>query len=447
MKRKATNSFLLCTALLVWTAGQARATDGHFLHGVGAINAAMGGAGVAAPTSLLGIYYLNPAGLMAFEGTRIEFGFEMFKPDRSVTSSAGLEGVTASKSEFVPIPAMAFSTAVGERFVIGLGGLGIGGFGVDYPSDPNNPILSARPNGFGSVFSNYSLLRFTPAVAFAATDDLWFGAGFDINWASLTVDPLPVAAPAVDPGPDGQPFTADDRAFYSRATATDGAFGLGFQLGIMYRLSEQISLGAAFTSPQWFQDFEYNSVWENPNLENFGAPRTIQFGLDIPAVVSGGVAVTPMPNLLFAGDFRYIFYDSSDGFKCEDHERPFAEDGSVSGFGWENIWVAALGVQYLPVNGLRLRAGYNHSQNPIPDDMSFFNIPAPGIVEDHLTLGLGFDLTRQVGVDLAYYHAFANQGSGSFWSPLGPVDGTSVTNEMKEDSFLVQFSFLTGGGL
>ena len=50
----------------------ARATDGHFLHGVGAVNNAMGGAGVAAPVSILGTFYLNPAGLIAFDGLRVD---------------------------------------------------------------------------------------------------------------------------------------------------------------------------------------------------------------------------------------------------------------------------------------------------------------------------------------------------------------------------------------
>lgn len=57
----------------------ASATDGHFLHGVGAINSAMGGAGISAPESLLGTFNLNPAGLMAFEGLRMEFSMEMFQ--------------------------------------------------------------------------------------------------------------------------------------------------------------------------------------------------------------------------------------------------------------------------------------------------------------------------------------------------------------------------------
>ena len=120
MRMKAVSSILLIGGMLMLAPSSARATDGHFLHGVGAINSAMGGAGIAAPMSLLGTFYLNPAGLMAFDGTRVEFGFEMFKPDRTVSSDAGMGmGETRSKSEFVPIPAMGWSTKFADNKVAG----------------------------------------------------------------------------------------------------------------------------------------------------------------------------------------------------------------------------------------------------------------------------------------------------------------------------------------
>ena len=82
--------------LLFATVTPARATDGHFLHGVGAVNNAMGGAGVAAPVSILGTFYLNPAGLIAFDGLRVEFSFEMFKPDRTVASEIPITSLSSS---------------------------------------------------------------------------------------------------------------------------------------------------------------------------------------------------------------------------------------------------------------------------------------------------------------------------------------------------------------
>ncbi len=430
---------LVASALALAPATNAYATDGHFLHGVGAINSAMGGAGVAMPSSLLGTFYLNPAGLTAFEGTRIEFGFELFKPDRTVSSSAGIEGSTTSKSDFIPIPAMAFTTQLNERVTIGLGGLGIGGFGVDYPADETNPILGPRPNGFGEVFSNYSYLKFTPTVAYTATDKLSLGFSVNVDWASLQVDPIPVAAPAVDPGPDGQPGTADDRAFYSRGTATDGAFGAGFHVGMLYDVNEKFAFGASYSSPQWFEDFTFNSVWENPNLDNFGMAREIEFGLDIPAFATAGIGYKPTKNVALAADVRYIFYENTDGFEMD--SQPFTEDGAVTGFGWNNIWVVALGGEYQFKPGFHLRGGYNYSQHPIDDELSFFNVPAPAIVQHHLTAGVGIPLTPMIQMDLGYYHAFNHDCEGPFYNLQGPIPGTSVKSEMDENSFLMQFSF------
>lgn len=67
-------------------------------------------------------------------------------------------------------------------------------------------------------------------------------------------------------------------------------------------------------------------------------------------------------------------------------------------------------------------------------------MPAPAVVQHHLTLGLGFSFD-DVQVDVGYYHAFANDITGQFQTPMGAMD---VTNEMYEDSFLLSFSFFPG---
>mgnify|MGYP002064911642 CR=1 FL=1 len=211
MMRRMFAGLLVGGVLLFAGVTPARATDGHFLHGVGAVNNAMGGAGVAAPVSILGTFYLNPAGLIAFDGLRVEFSFEMFKPDRTVASGVGpFTGSTVSKSEFTPIPAMGFSYKINDKWAVGLGGLGIGGFGVDYQQDSTNPVLGPRPLGFGQVFSSYSLLKFTPAVAFAPSDKISLGLSANVAWVTLTVDPAPFASP-YEPRHDLRKETDDDQ--------------------------------------------------------------------------------------------------------------------------------------------------------------------------------------------------------------------------------------------
>lgn len=438
---------MACLAVLATLAlcpQAAQATDGHYLHGVGAINSAMGGAGTAAPGDLLGAFFLNPAGLMAFDGTRVDASFELFRPEATTSSSAGpASGSTASRTAYIPLPALGWSRRLENHpVVVGFGAFAAGGFGVNYPSEPTNPILAPRPAGFGQVYSEFQLLKFTPAVAFAPSEKLWLGFSVNVDWAILSADPLPTAAPDVDPGPDGTPGTPDDRVFYPRATAADPAWGLGFQAGLIYRPSSTVSMGAAYTSQQRLQDFEFTSVHENPNLPNFGTPRTLTFALDAPAVLAGGIAVSPMSRLSVLGDVRYILYESTAGFS----ESGFDPAGAVLGLGWKNILVLALGAEYRASSALALRGGYNRSENPIPEELTMLNIPAPAILKDHLTLGIGVRPTEGFEVSAAYYHAFKTSIEGPFVQPPGPVPGTSVSMEAYENSFLLQFSFGALGG-
>ncbi len=427
--------------LLLLMASPLHATDGHFLHGVGAVNSAMGGAGVASNADLLGAFYLNPAGLLDGEGTRVALSMELFKADRTVSSRiTGFGGgSTRSKSEFVPVPAFAWATAVNDKLTVGVGGLGIGGFGVDYAQDNGNPILAPRPMGFGQVFSNFGLMKVSPALAFKASEKLTLGFALNVDWASLAVDPMPTASPAFDPGPDGVPMTQDDRAFYSRATATDGAFGFGFQAGLIFNATDHVNLGLSYSSPEWFQDFEYHAVYENPNLPNFGQARSFTFALDVPAVYIGGIAVDS-DRLLWTADAKYITYSSTAGFD----QQGFDQTGAVKGFGWDDIWVLATGLQVSPSDRFSLRGGWNYSQNPVPDELSMFNVPAPAIMQNHLTLGLGFVPFQGVDVNLAYYHVFETSISGPMFGPTGAMPGSSVDSRMFEDSVIMSFSFTTG---
>jgi long-chain fatty acid transport protein len=432
----------ISAGLLVGWAPPASATDGHFLHGVGAINSAIGGVAIAQSSSILGAFYMNPAGLANFAGTRVEIGFELFLPDRTVTSAMGpLSGSTASSSEFTPIPAFGWSRALkGDRVVVGVAGVGAGGFGVDYHTDPGNPILMPRPFGFGGVYSSFQLMKIIPAIAVKATDKLRVGFAANVDWASLAVDPMPTASPSVDPGPDGVPFTQDDRAFYSRATDADGAFGVGFQAGLQYSVTPQLALGVAYVSPQVFQKFEFGAVYENPNLPNFGQPRTIEFAMDMPAVYAAGLSFAPASWVTLGGDAKYITYADTRGFK----ESGFDQTGAVKGFGWENIWSFAGGAAVRAAKQLTLRGGYNFSENPIPESLTMFNLPAPAIVQHHATFGLGYELPNGFGIDLGYYRAFSNKISGPFQGMTGPMAGSRVTSELSEHSFLVGFTYSPG---
>jgi long-chain fatty acid transport protein len=71
---------------------------------------------------------------------------------------------------------------------------------------------------------------------------------------------------------------------------------------------------------------------------------------------------------------------------------PFQQD-------WDDQLVLALGLSYKFDQALTGRIGYNHGENPIPNE--FVNYLWPAIMEDHYTAGFGYAFSRQSELNFA----------------------------------------------
>lgn len=411
----------LLAAALTLTALPAWAGNGHVLHGIGATNSAMGGAGVALPNDALGALHLNPALLADLEGSNFEFSAEYNTAKNAVESSVGpFSGRTEEAGDTALVPAFGFTHKKdGSRFAYGMGFLGMAGFGADYPQDSRNPLLAPQPQGFGRVYSNYQLMRVPNALAWKINDAFSFGVALNVARAALTANPAGFAAPDCS-GPAGPCFVP--------AVNQDSAWGFGASVGIRYAINPTFAIGAAYNTEMDFEDFEWNTAHANPNLPNFGTARKIELQLNFPATYTAGIAITPGDRLAIALDGKLITYEDTEGF------------AEVLGF--EDINVIALGVQYKVTDRFTLRAGYNQSDNPIPAERTFFTVATPAIFEDHYTLGVGIQATDNMQLNVTYYEVPENRISGPFVSPVfGPVPGTRVTTEMAMESIVATFSF------
>jgi len=157
-----------------------------------------------------------------------------------------------------------------------------------------------------------------------------------------------------------------------------------------------------------------------------------------PQEVAFGVGVKPMDNLKVGTDLRWINWKNAKGYKE---------------FQWKDQWVIALGGEFKPTQKLALRAGYNYGKSPIrggvkdvtrnksiPNfaapfsdfDIAVFNlIGFPAITQHHITLGLGYEFTKNFSIDLAYKHAFnkkvcAEDGAGKFVEAQNAQNAISV---------------------
>lgn len=101
------------------------------------------------------------------------------------------------------------------------------------------------------------------------------------------------------------------------------------------------------------------------------------------------------------------------------------------------------GAEYRYSDRLTLRGGYNHTDNPIrPEDVTI-NILAPGVVQDHITLGLTYATAGGGELTFAYMHALKNSVSGaSFFNNFtAPLSAGSETIEMYQHAFGVAYGW------
>ena len=114
-----------------------------------------------------------------------------------------------------------------------------------------------------------------------------------------------------------------------------------------------------------------------------------------------------------------------------------------AGFGWQDIDVFKLGVQVEINDRWTVRAGYNHTDNPIQAQDVTFNILAPGVIKDHVTLGATWKWDARNEITGSFMYAFENSVEGpSLFNSFFPPGAANMQEkiEMYEWSLGVQWS-------
>jgi long-chain fatty acid transport protein len=169
--------------------------------------------------------------------------------------------------------------------------------------------------------------------------------------------------------------------------------------------------------------------------------------MDIPESYGVGMSWQATPQLVIAADIMQINYSDINavGNRLNPNNLPFPfgtapqlGTNKGAGFGWNDVTAYKIGAAYDLNKEWTVRAGYNYGGQPIPKSQTFFNILAPGVVEDHLTLGATWRLQSGGEVTFAYMHAFEEtvKGSGSIPPAFG---GGNANLKMYEDSFGVAY--------
>lgn len=394
---------------LAGMAGSACATNGMFSHGYGMKSKGMAGASTALHDDAF--FGANNPAAAAFAGSRIDLGVDFFSPRRESTMGGAFgpgEVTVDSDSNYHPIPEFGYNRMMNNNLALGVTVYGNGGMNTDYPE-----VAGFGVNFFGQpdrLGVDLMQLIIAPTAAYKIAPNHSLGVSALVGYEIFKADGL------------GGPTSEHD-----------DAWGFGVRVGYMGKITPTVTIGAAYASKVDFEELDkYNWLFLD------------QGDLDLAENYNLGVAWQATPALKLALDYQRINYTGVDSIGKS------ANDG---GFGWDDMDVWKLGMEYKYSPKMTLRAGYSHTDSPIEgaslaDCMAgsencgevTLNILAPGVIEDHVTLGFTYTLASGNELTMAYMHGFEKEVSGQGFFPDGTPRGID-TIQMYQDSVGIQYSW------
>ncbi|MDH5776761.1 MAG: outer membrane protein transport protein [Gammaproteobacteria bacterium] len=413
----------------------AHATNGMFQIGFGHKSKSMGGTAVAQALDSLAAG-ANPAA-MVHVGNRYDIGVELFVPKRSTIlenmaqsgamgGAPGTSGTWDSRHNTFPVPNMGFNVMLSDRLSFGASVIGAG-MGTAYSSNffdvgPSN--TDENPTLGIELFQ----MQMLPTLAYKYNDTHSFGVS-------------PIIAM--------QRFSARGLGefndfFFSKYSANmtdrgqDWAFGGGIKLGWQGRFlnNKDLTLGATWNSKVYMERFrKYQGLMAEGGQ------------LDIPEHYAIGVAYNVNKKFMATVDVQRILYSevpaignrhpSNNCWTAEDDfgqcslASPLGEDrlgGETGlGFGWQDQTIYKLGFAFKANSKWTYRFGLNYGKSPIPDDQILFNTIAPGVVEEHVTLGFSYTPDKDTEINFMFMHALENRQECRANTSPASLDGAGNT--------------------
>jgi long-chain fatty acid transport protein len=404
---------LLCGCALVLLSGVVGATNGYSPTGFGTTNKGLAGAGVALPQDALA-GATNPAGMFAV-GDRVDLGVALFNPNRGFTADDNAQtppfpsvpvGTYESGNDLFLIPSFGWNKRIDDHRSIGVLVGANGGMNTEYDSDIwrnfNNPAGTATaPTGvdFAQLFVGVPYAhklneRHTLGVMPIVAVQRFKAEGLE-PFQGLSIDPANVSNNGYD---------------YS--------WGYGIRVGWLGQLTDRLAAGASVQSRLYMQRFK-----------DYAGLFAEQGDFDVPPTITAGISFAATPAVTLVADWQRIFYGSVKSLSNPNDSALAPPDNLLGadnglGFGWRDLDIFKLGVQWQYSPKLTLRGGVSHADQLFDNGEALFNVLAPATVRTHASLGLTYRVNEGNAFSLAYTRAFDETISGQNPNFTGPQTGS-----------------------
>jgi long-chain fatty acid transport protein len=414
-----------------------------------------GGAVVATGCEDGSSVFFNPSQLSSTDGPVATVGTAVLdiNGDFRYGAESSTGGPVDLQNKDAPVPHAYFSYGLSGKTSVGIGGYAPYGLGVKWPKrSENGKVFAGAFEGFDNEVQSFYI---QPTVSYQITPRLSVGGGpvvavstIEINqFQDLSQVNLPSGGTFGDAGvPASTPFAT--------MTLDQSGTGFGGNIGLSYKISSRLDVGLRYTSPV---TVEYDGTASPEQVESgFTVPASSplaqdlngdgnadptpagalvagQFGpesvldqyealagqngplssqnsgteITFPMQVVAGISFQATPRLRLETDYQFTGWSSFENLplefeNLEDQKKPLD---------YNDTHALRVGAELDVIEAVSLRGGYAYTSSAVPDKgMSPF---VPESTRNHYTVGVGWDVTEMVTVDVSYQRLQQNKREGS----------------------------------
>ena len=394
---------------VVWSAGFA-------VDGVGVKALSMGGAfrGLADDWSAC---FWNPAGLGFMENSEINASLAsiLYLPKYNPNVLYGglyqmgfKNGEDRySETKFYFLPSFSGVYKLPESDIV----LGMGGY-VTYQLESHYWNLFEPLPGYNNLVGypeddfapNILVYDFHPTVAKKFSENLCLGLGLSVNWVNYGLTQVDLIQTEYDVPHNNIPVDSK--------LSLDG-WGVGFNLGMLYKLSPKVQMGISISSPVNIKaegDIEYTAYLSADSVVDriftggtLSSDPKAEATLKLPASAGIGFAYFSSDRLTFTFDGSWIGWSRWENLEIDltgkDAFGNAAGDKTIA-YQWNDVIKIALGCEYMYNDEFAMRSGYFYESSPVPN--STLNVLIPDIGAKHgFNFGLGYTFKNNIELGIA----------------------------------------------
>ena len=401
--------------------------------------------------------YFNPAGLSKLKGSQVIFGghyvsvSSQFNNNGSTSlTTAPLSGANDDGSTSPFIPNFYYARELNDKWTFGLG--------ITVPFGQASEYSDTWVGRYHATKSEITTLNINPSASFKVNDKLSVGFGVNVQYIEATLANK-LDSDAICNGPQlGGLFGAcaatgldgtniGNAAFDSNQSLTGDDWSLGWNVGLLYDVSDATRLGLAYRSNiehalTGSVDFTLNSDFLGALTlaglnNNLFIDTGISAGVDLPETLSLSLYHDVNPKWSVLADVTWTKWKRFDKIVI-DFSNPLQSSSTIPE-NWENSMRYSLGVNYQADSKWIYRAGLALDETPTPsaEDMT------PRIPDNDriwLSFGFGYKASDSFGIDVGYSHIFfddivINNTDASFGHTL------TGSYDVNVDIFSAQFNW------